>query len=114
MKPCPRCSLLNPDDGTVCKCGFNLVSGDVAAATAARRSIRRRGRAYQLGGILLIIFGLAGGTAYLPFQMSLFVSIESHRADLGLIIGGAILLVRGGSTHRQTLDGEGGLAAERR
>src|SRR5262245_34906810 len=95
MKTCPRCSLLNPDDGTVCECGFDLVNGDVATATAVRKAVRRRGRSYQIGGILLIIFGLAGGTAFFPFQISLFFSIQSYRADLGIIIAGAILLVRG-------------------
>jgi hypothetical protein len=95
VKTCPRCSLLNPDDGIVCECGFDLVRGDVLAAKAARRAIRRRGRAYQIGGIGLVIFGLAGGTVFLPFQMSLFFSIDSYRADLGIIIVGAILLARG-------------------
>jgi hypothetical protein len=95
MKACPRCSLLNPDEGMVCECGFDLVNGDVAAATAVRRAVRRRGRACQIGGIGLVIFGLAEGTAYLPFEMSLFFSIQSYRADLGMIIAGAILLARG-------------------
>jgi hypothetical protein len=95
MKTCPRCSLLSPDDAIACECGFDLVDGDVAAATAVRRAVRRRGRAYQIGGIGLVVFGLAGGTSYLPFQMSLFFSIQSYRADLGMIIAGAILLARG-------------------
>jgi hypothetical protein len=95
MKTCPRCSLLNPDDGTVCECGFDLVNGDVEAATAVRKAVRRRGRLYQIGGTGLVIFGLAGGTSLLPFQMSLFFSYGSYRADLGLIIAGGILLAWG-------------------
>jgi hypothetical protein len=50
---------------------------------------------YQLGGTLLIVFGLAGGTAFLPFDMGLYISIQSYRADVGLIIAGAVLLVWG-------------------
>jgi hypothetical protein len=95
MKTCPRCTLQNPDDGTICVCGFDLVSGDVVAAAAARRTVRRRGRSYQIGGIALIIVGLAGGTAFLPFHMSIFFSVGSYRADIGMIIVGAILLARG-------------------
>jgi hypothetical protein len=95
MKTCPRCSLLSPDDGTVCECGFDLVNGDVAAATATRKAIRRRARTYQIAGIVLVIGGLAGGTAFLPFHVSVFFSVESYRADLGMIVAGGILLARG-------------------
>ncbi len=92
MKPCPRCELLNPDDGTVCACGFDLVLGD---AGAVRGVLRRRGRWYQLAGVVLIAFGLAGGTAFLPIHISLFFDIQSYRVDMGMIVGGAILLSRG-------------------
>jgi len=95
MKTCPRCSLLNPDDGVVCACGFDLVNGDAAAAQGVRRVVRRRGGLYQLVGICLIIFGLAGGTVYFPIHLSLFLSFGSHTVDLGTIIVGAILLARG-------------------
>jgi hypothetical protein len=95
MRTCPRCALLNPDDGVVCVCGFNLVSGDVAAAKAVRRAVRRRARAYQIGGLVLLIFGLVGGTVFLPFQMSIFFSIGSYRVDVGIIVLGSILLARG-------------------
>jgi hypothetical protein len=93
MKACPRCELLNPDDGTVCACGFDLVHGD---AGGVRGVLRRRGRAYQLGGLVLIAFGLAGGTAFLPIHISVFFNIQSYRADLGMIIAGGLLLARGG------------------
>ena len=96
MKACPRCLLLNPDDGVVCACGFDLVNGDVAAAQAMGRAVRRRGHLYQIGGIGLVIFGLAGGTAHLPFHLSLFLSIGSHAIDLGMVIVGVVLLARGG------------------
>jgi hypothetical protein len=95
MKTCPRCSLLNPDDGTVCECGFDLVSGDAVAAAGARRSVRRRGRSYQIGGLAVIILGLAGGTSFFPFHVSIFFTIESYRADVGMIFVGALLLARG-------------------
>jgi len=93
MKSCPQCALLNPDDGAVCACGFDLVNGDAAAATIVRSAVRRRGRLYQIGGLALVILGLAGGTAlFLPFQMSLFFSVDGYRIDLGLVIAGGILL----------------------
>jgi hypothetical protein len=101
MKTCPRCSLLNPDDGVVCACGFDLVNGDVAAAQGVRRGVRRRGALYQVAGIGLIIFGLAGGTVYLPMHLSLFLSFGSYTVDLGLVIVGAVLLARGARLSKE-------------
>lgn len=92
MKRCPRCELLNPEDGTVCACGFDLIHGD---AGAVRGVLRRRGRRYQLAGLVVIVLGLAGGTAFLPIHISFFFTIQSYRADLGMIVAGAILLARG-------------------
>jgi len=95
MKTCPRCLLLNPDDGVVCACRFDLVNGDVVAAAAVRKAIRRRARLYQILGAVLLIFGLAGGTVYFPFHVSLFVDFGGWRIDVGVVAVGAVLLARG-------------------
>ena|SRR5215831_2229464 len=91
MKKCPRCRLLNPEDGTVCACGFDLVHGDPSAG----RALRRRGRVCQIAGLLVLIFGLAGGTAFFPVHVSFFFYVGSYRMDVLLVIAGIILLTYG-------------------
>jgi hypothetical protein len=88
MKTCPRCGLLNPEDGTVCACGFDLVRGDPASV---RGGLRRRGRLCQVGGFLLTIFGLAGGTGFLPIHASFFFYIGSYRMDVPVVVAGIVL-----------------------
>ncbi len=92
MKKCPRCGLLNPEDGTICVCGFDLINGDPASV---RGVVRRRGRLCQIGGLVLVVFGLAGGTSCFPIHISFFLSVESYRMDVPVVVAGMILLAYG-------------------
>lgn len=113
MKTCPQCGLLNPDDGAVCECGFDLVHGDATAAAGVRRATRRRGRLYQIGGLALVIFGIAGGNAIVGLGVPLYVSFGSHRADLGLIIVGGVLIADAGKRKEAEAAPPGELVALR-
>ncbi len=92
MKACPRCSLLNPEDGTFCVCGFDLVHGDPASV---RGGPRRRGRLYEVIGFLMIGFGLAGGSSWLPIHVGFFINLGSYQMDVSMIAAGGILLAYG-------------------
>lgn len=92
MKDCARCGLINPSEALRCECGFDLIHGDAATA---RQTLWGRGLRYVIGGILLILFGLAGGVALLPIHFSLFVHIGSHQVDIPMLVVGGVLLARG-------------------
>jgi hypothetical protein len=92
MKTCPRCNLINPDDATLCECGFDLVHGD---ARAVRGQLRRRGRAFVALGAVLIAAGLAGGLTWLPLSFTFFLQLGGYKIDLIVAGIGCVMLARG-------------------
>jgi hypothetical protein len=95
VKPCPRCELLNPDDGLVCSCGFDFAKGNAAAAGEERRRAKRRGRLYQLIGAVLVVFGAAGGMRLFGISSVLSFTLGDLRMDLGAIIVGVGFVAQG-------------------
>ena len=92
MKKCPRCGLLCPEDLSVCECRFDFVNDD---PSAVRGTLRRRARVYQVIGAVIVVFGLMGGMSWLPIRFSFFLNLGRYTVDLGMVVAGFVLVLRG-------------------
>jgi hypothetical protein len=62
---------------------------------AERSQLSRQARRLLLGAAALVCVGALGGLSMLPFRFGLFATVAGHRMDLGFIIAGTMVAVRG-------------------
>lgn len=92
MRQCPKCPLVSPDNAVRCDCGFEFLNFDLALE---RGRLKMRGRKFAGAGLVVIVFGLAGGMSLLPIHLSFFLSLGSFKLDIGSLIAGSVLVAKG-------------------
>lgn len=59
MKACPNCSLLNPDDGQSCDCGYDFVLHRFPLTDPRELLRRKRRRRMMVGSFILLALSTA-------------------------------------------------------
>jgi len=95
IQTCGLCGQPSLSSETVCRCGFDLANGDLAAAQDAIKRAKLQGTPTIVSGIIVIGLGFIGGMSLLPIRFSLFLRFGEHSIDLVFVGVGCTLIGRG-------------------